>query len=120
MRKKLISGVCGVCAMLLLSSCYSSTVTVGSMRANDPAVCVNTVHNAHFIVGLAGHKKIKASTYVGKEKNFKVKRYQSFVDGLLSYITFGIYTPTTTKFYVPLDSNRRTSSKKRSARTEDD
>jgi len=111
--KKFLSGVCGACAMLLLTSCYSSTVTVGSMRANEPAMCVNTVHNAHFIAGLVGHKKVKASTYVGKQKNFKVKRYQSFVDGLLAGITFGIYTPTTTKFYVPLDSSKRTSSRKR-------
>lgn len=99
--KRLSSVVCCMTTVLLLSSCYSSTVTVGDMNPSDPAVEVATAHDAHFIGGLIGHPKREASDYVGDNKNYRVKQYTSFVDGLLSSITAGIYTPTTTKFYLP-------------------
>lgn len=104
--KKTALKVLGLCAVLTLSSCYNSSVCVGDMKKDDPAVKVNTVHNPHFLYGLIGHKKVEASKYVGNAESYRVKRSQSFVDGLLSSITFGIYTPTTTTFYVPFNTSK--------------
>ena len=99
-KHSILSVGCAV-ATALLSSCYSSTVSVGEMKPTDPAVCVGTAHDAHFINGLIGSPKRDAKKYVGENKDYRIKQYQSFVDGLLSSITAGIYTPTTTKFYLP-------------------
>ena len=96
-----LTGVSCVAAVLLLSSCYSSTVNMGDMAPNDPAVHVATSHEAHFLRGLAGSAKREAKDYVGENKDYRIKQYQSFVDGLLGSITLGIYTPTTTKYYLP-------------------
>lgn len=102
MKKLVIIGCC-VCATLILQSCYCSTVCVGNMKREDPSVCVNTVHNPHFLYGLVGSKDIAGKDYVAGQENYKVKHYRSFVDGLLSSLTGGIYTPTTTKVYLPAD-----------------
>ena len=102
MKKSIIIG-CLAFAALALQSCYNSSVCVGDMKKNDPAVCVNTVHNPHFISGLVGNKKISCSDYVAGHESYKVRHYQSFVDRLLSILTGGIYTPSTTKFYLPAE-----------------
>lgn len=87
----------------MFSSCYTSTISVGDMDVNDPAVKVNECHNPHFIYGLVSSNasKHKAKEYVKDASSYRIKTQQSFVDGLLSIITFGIYTPTTTTFYTP-------------------
>ncbi len=101
MKKKIFSGVGCMAMALLLSSCYSSTVSMGNMKPTDPAVHVATAHEPHFISGLVGSTKREAKNYIGDNKDYRIKQYQSFVDGFLGVITAGIYTPTTTKFYLP-------------------
>ncbi|MEC4117513.1 Bor family protein [Myroides phaeus] len=85
-----------------MTSCYTGRVAVGSTDINDPVYKVNTVKNHALIAGLVplndGHK---ASQFVKENPNYIVKHQMSFVDGLLGFITFGIYTPTTTTFYLP-------------------
>ena len=87
-----------------LSSCYSVTTCVGSLKPDEPAVEVNSVKNHQFLYGLIGGGKtnISDSNYVGDRKNYKVKKSFSVIDGLLNLLTWGIYTPTTTTYYVPL------------------
>lgn len=99
--KKLVIIACFACMAILFQSCYCSTVCVGDMKPEDPAICVNTVHNAHFIGGLVGSKDIAGKDYVSGHESYKFKKYHSFVDLLLGSITLGIYTPTTTKIYLP-------------------
>lgn len=98
-----------VCVALLMQSCYNSTVCVGDMKKNEPAVCVNTVHNHHFISGLVGSSKIEGNEYVNGQDSYKVKHFRSFTDLLLSGFTGGIYAPTTTKIYLPVEvkSNKK-------------
>lgn len=84
----------------MLQSCYSSSVYVGKLHPQEEVTCVGTSHNAHFFGGLIGSKKIRAKNYVDNLQDYKVKTYHSFWDYILSGITFNIYTPTTTKFYV--------------------
>ena len=74
---------------------------MGDMKPTDPAVLVNTSHEAHFIGGLVGNSKRDPSKYVGDSPDYRVKHYHSFTDALLTGVTLGIYTPTTTKYYVP-------------------
>ena len=85
---------------MLYTSCYNVSTCV-NMNGEDPAVLVNTVHNSHYIYGLVGHPNVNASKYTSGEK-YKVRTYQSFIDALISAITFGIYTPSTTEFYEPI------------------
>lgn len=118
--KKFFFAVCMLCSILMLSSCYSSSVCMGNMKPETPCVKIATVHNHHFISGLAGEGKIRAKDYMEGEKDYKVKHQITFLDGLLSSITMGIYTPSTTKFYVPLRSIRKGSSKSRARQNDDE
>ena len=90
---------------LMMQSCYNSAVCVGEMKKGDPAICVNTIHNHHFIYGLVGHHDIEGQSFVAGKSDYKVKNYRSFTDLLISGITSGIYTPTTTKIYLPVEKN---------------
>ena len=110
----------GVCAAFVLSSCYQASVCVGNMKPNEPAIEVGKVHNPHFIGGLVGSKEVRGKNYVDGEENYKAKHYISFIDGLLSTITFGIYTPSTTKFYVPLKSVKGDNATKKRGNDDDD
>lgn len=89
-----------------LTSCYSTTTCVGTLDTNTPMVKVNSVKNHHLIYGLVplSNTKIQDSKYVGKATNYQVKKQQSFIDGLLNFLTWGIYTPTTTTYYLPLQT----------------
>ncbi|HEX7367143.1 MAG TPA: Bor family protein [Pelobium sp.] len=90
-------------SLILFSSCYTSKVAVGDIKIDEPTVKVNSVKNHNLIYGLIPLTKgYEAKTYVGNKSNYIIKTQHSFVDGLLNVITFSIYNPTTTTFYVPL------------------
>lgn len=94
-----------LCASMMLVSCYSVTYCYGDMKEDSPSVKVNSIHHPGFICGLVGTGKsqIATSKYMDGVKDYKVKHSISFVDGLLECVTFGIYTPTTTTFYAPVN-----------------
>ena len=98
-----------ICAFVLfagvLTSCYNTRVFVGNVKTTDPIVEVNSIVNHTLIYGLVplANNDLKASTYMDNKTNYVVKNNFSFVDGVISCITFGIYTPTHTTFYVPLN-----------------
>lgn len=89
---------------LLMSSCYNAKVCVGGMKSDDPSIKVNSVTNHHLLYGLIpiGNNKIEANKYIGDKKSYAVKNNWTFLNGFLGCLTIGIYTPTTTTFYVPL------------------
>ena len=91
----------------LLSSCYSTTYTVGNLDPTEPLACVSTVRSPHYVEGLVKEDKVKAEDVVGNIKNYKVENSIEFVDVLFSTFSFGLYTPTTTKYYVPVDQADR-------------
>jgi hypothetical protein len=63
---------------------------------------VASFKNHHIISGLVPLKnQYTAKEVVGDAKNYVVKTQHSFVDLLVSAITSGIYTPTTTTILVP-------------------
>lgn len=77
-----------------VSSCYSVKYNVGK----GPQTGVEVKAKNHFVIaGLApvGDQK-SPQELAGNSSDYEVEITHSFVDGLLSAITFGIYTPTTT------------------------
>ena len=93
---------------VLMSSCYTTSVYVGENATIGKSYKkVESVMNHHFIYGLVpGPKsKIKIENYLKEDQmdNYVVKTKTRFLDGFLSCITGGIYTPTYTIFYVPED-----------------
>jgi len=103
MKRNLIA-ICLAGFALLLASCNATTICVGDMPPKNPAVCVQTLHSHHYLGGLISSKSkdIKGAEYVMGQDSYKVKNYHSFVDCLVSGITFFIYTPTSTKIYLPI------------------
>lgn len=89
------------------SSCYSTKITVGDLSPNEPMIKVNSEWNHHLIGGLIplGNAKMRADDYVGDRDRYMVKTNQSFLNGLVGFLTLSIYTPTTTSYYLPLDQN---------------
>lgn len=89
--------------ILCFTSCYTTKVYHGNISVTEPMVKINQEWNHHIIYGLIPlGAKMKAEDYLGKRENYMVKTNQSFLNLLVNSITFGIYTPTTTTFYIPL------------------
>lgn len=80
-------------ASVLLTSCYSYTSVVGKGAQGSNEV---TKWNHYVIYGLAPVEVSDSKQMADGAENYTVHTRQSFVNGLLSSITFGIYTPTTT------------------------
>ncbi len=78
---------------MLLTSCYSYTSVVGSGAQGSNET---TEWNHYVIYGLAPVGISDSKQMAGGAENYTVHTRQSFVNGLVSAITFGIYTPTTT------------------------
>ena len=102
--KKIFLGLSIVLLSGALSSCYNTKVACGDHISNQtPVVKVKSQWNHHFVFGLlpGGKTKMEARNYVNDADNYLIKTNQSLFNGLLSIITFGLYSPTTTTFYVP-------------------
>ena len=79
--------------MLLLSSCFTYTFTVG----NGPKTGIETRKMNHYLIyGLAPVGVTTPQELAGDATDYEVTITHTFVDGLLNALTFGIYTPTTT------------------------
>lgn len=78
---------------MLLTSCYSYTSVVGSGAQGSSET---TQWNHYVIYGLAPVGVSDSKQMAGGAENYTVHTRHSFVNGLVSAITFGIYTPTTT------------------------
>ena len=77
----------------LLTSCYSYTSVVGDGAQQKNEV---TEWNHYLFWGLAPVDVSNSKEMADGADNYEVHTRQSFVNGLLSAITFGIYSPTTT------------------------
>jgi hypothetical protein len=78
---------------ILLTSCYSYTSVVGSGAQGNSEV---TKWNHYVIFGLAPVGVSDSKAMADGADNYTVHTRQSFVNGLVSAITFGIYAPSTT------------------------
>ncbi|HVS94042.1 MAG TPA: Bor family protein [Mucilaginibacter sp.] len=82
-----------LCTCLALSSCYVNTFNVGKGAQGNTTV---TKWNHYLIDGLVPVEVSDPSKLAGGATDYTVTIKHSFVNGLLTSITFGIYSPTTT------------------------
>ena len=78
---------------MLLTSCYSYTSVVGEGAKGNSQT---TKWNHYVVYGLAPVGVSDSKQMADGVKNYTVHTRQSFVNGLVSGLTFGLYTPTTT------------------------
>lgn len=77
----------------LMTSCYTYTSVVGEGAKGNKEV---TEWNHYVVYGLAPVGVSDSQEMAGGAKDYEVTTRQTFVNGLVSALTFGIYTPTTT------------------------
>jgi len=85
-------GIALLCTTLF-TSCYSYTSVVGEGAKGNQEV---TAWNHYLIAGLAPVSVSDSKAMAGGAKDYTVTTKQTFVNGLISAITSGLYTPTTT------------------------
>ena len=76
-----------------LTSCYTYTSVVGKGPQKNESV---TKWNHYVVYGLAPVGVSDSQQMVNGATDYSVYTRQTFVNGLVSALTFGIYTPTTT------------------------
>ncbi len=80
-------------ASMLLTSCYSYTSVVGAGAKGSNET---TKWNHYVLWGLAPVGVSNSQQMADGASDYTVHTRQSFVNGLVSGLTFGIYSPTTT------------------------
>lgn len=80
--------------LLPLAGCYAHTVHTGSGAPRGPVVYEEWEH--FWIVGLIGHERIDVRE-ICRSGDATIRVEQSFLNGLVSAVTSGIYSPLTTK-----------------------
>lgn len=80
-------------ASILLTSCYSYTSVVGTGAQGNQEV---TEWNHYVVYGLAPVGVSDSKNMAGGAENYTVHTRQTFVNGLVSALTGGLYSPTTT------------------------
>lgn len=94
MTKKSVKKVVALCAVaMLLTSCFSYTSVVGKGAQGNQQV---SQWNHYVIYGLAPVGVSDSKQMAAGAENYTIHTSQSFVNGLINVLTFGIYTPTTT------------------------
>lgn len=94
MKKRIIKMSVGLLlCSFLFTSCYTYKTTVG-----EGAKGTQTVQkwNHYMLGGLVRVKLSDPKKMAGDTKDYTVKTKQSFVNGLVTVVTFYIYSPTTT------------------------
>ena len=76
---------------LLITGCAQQTFTV----QNKPAAVApkETITHHFFVSGIGQKKTVDAALVAAQKMLLKQKTQQTFVNGLLGFITLGIYTP---------------------------
>jgi hypothetical protein len=93
MKKNLLKAVFVLGLSLSLTSCYVQTHVVGKGAQGNTKV---QKWNHYVIGGLVPVGVSKPEDLAGGAKDYTVVTKHSFLNGLVSSLTFGIYNPTTT------------------------
>jgi hypothetical protein len=94
MKKAVFSLALLLSVSLLTTSCYTLTYSVGK---GAPTGVEIKEKNHYLIFGLAPLKTSDPVKMAAGATDYEVTISHTFIDGLLSAVTGGIYTPTTTK-----------------------
>ena len=82
---------------LVITGCAQQTFTVQNKPA---AVAPKETITHHFFVSELGRRKLSMQPNCGGAENVaKTETQQTFVNGLLGFITLGIYTPLEARVY---------------------
>lgn len=92
-----------VVVALLATSCYNTRVLVGNINTSQELRRVGSRWNGHLIGGLISleNARVHSQDWVHGYPDYMIKTNTNFWNLLVSGVTFGIYTPTQTTFYVP-------------------
>jgi PBP1b-binding outer membrane lipoprotein LpoB len=82
-----------IIASLFMTSCYSYTTVVGK---GAQGTAKTTKWNHYVFWGLTPVELSDSAVMANGAADYTVTTKETFVNGLLSSITFGIYSPTTT------------------------
>ncbi|MFW5707429.1 MAG: Bor family protein [Bacteroidota bacterium] len=94
MKKRILNFSIVLALSFLMTSCFTYTYSVG----DGPQTGVEVVEKNHYLIyGLAPIKTSDPIQMAGDATDYEVTITHTFVDGLINAITFGLYTPTTTK-----------------------
>ncbi len=88
---------------MVLTSCFCDKMYVGNVKSHDDLVHVASSHNTHIFGGFIVSKN-NVSHYIGNTQDYVIENKRTFGDLFVSGITLGIYSPTTTKYYVKKDN----------------
>ncbi len=77
-----------------LTSCYTQSFAVGSGAKTGVTV---TEKNHYLIYGLAPIKTSNPFKMAGDTKDYDVTTTHTFIDGLINFLTGGLYSTTTTR-----------------------
>ena len=82
---------------LLITGCAQQTFTV----QNKPAAVApkETITHHFFVSGIGQKENCRCSQICGGAENVVKTETQTFVNGLLGFITLGIYTPLEARVY---------------------
>ncbi|WP_017800547.1 Bor family protein [Winslowiella toletana] len=85
---------------LLLTGCAQQSFVLKQNQTSAP----KQVTTHHFFVSGIGQKKTLDAAAIcgGQDKVARVETQQTFVNGLLGVVTFGIYTPREARVYCSL------------------
>ncbi len=94
MKKKVLSLSLSFLLLASVSSCYTLQYNVG----NGAQTGLELKGKNHYLIyGLAPLNTTDPKSLAGNSTDYTVIIQHTFIDGLLNALTFGIYTPTTTK-----------------------
>lgn len=93
MKKSFKMAVIAIAASSMLTSCYTYTTVIGKGAQGT----TETKKWNHYVIGgLVPVGVSDAKEMAAGASDYTVTTKQSFVNGLLASLTFGIYAPTTT------------------------
>ena len=100
MKKNLFVIAIAAVSSAAFSSCYCDKMNVGNIDPSEELVHVKSVRNQHVLGGLiVSHDDAKDN--VKGAKDYVIENKMTLGDMVLTGVTFGIYSPSTTKYYVP-------------------
>lgn len=101
--KKTICLLMSCMFVMTLASCYCDKIYVGDITPYDEVVHVESARNGHYLEGAVVTKN-NVRQYIGDTKDYIIETKHTFGDMILTGVTLGIYSPTTTKYYVKKDN----------------
>ena len=79
--------------------CRMCSTDVLLFKTEQAAVAPETITHHFFVSGIGQKKTVDAAKFVAAQKILLKRNQQTFVNGLLGFITLGIYTPLEARVY---------------------